>query len=132
MHNYPHFKMLTISTCEEGTTQGVELRLQRGAGLQREQSTASTPGQDTRIKGKLRKNFSACQCQDSSGKAPTHGHREHHERTAVHSETRSVLGSDPQHGSLKAQNSRHHYSKARAVDSPLTHRGLYFFAVKVT
>lgn len=69
MHNYPHFKMLTISTREGGTTQGVELRLQRGAGLQREQSTASTPGQDTRIKGKLRKNFSACQCQDSSGKA---------------------------------------------------------------
>lgn len=124
--------MLTTSTCAGGTTQGVDLggikQLgKRGAELQREQSTASKPGQDTRIKMELeKKNFSDCQHQDSSGKASTHGHKEHHDRTGVHSETRSVLGSDPDHSALKAQDSRHHYSKARTVDSPITHRGLWF------
>lgn len=70
--------------------------------MQREQSTASRPRQGSRIKGNLRKNFSDCQHQGSSGKAPTHGQSEHHDRTGWHSETRSVLGSDPEHDALKA------------------------------
>lgn len=72
--------MLTTSTCEGGTTRGVQLggikqQGKRGAGLQREQRTANRPGHDTRIKGNLRKSLSDWQHQESSGKAPTHGHK---------------------------------------------------------
>lgn len=68
--------MLTISTCAGGTTQGVDLggikQLgKREAELQREQSTASKPGQDTRIKMELEKKTS----QIASTRTPQERHQ---------------------------------------------------------
>lgn len=68
--------MLTISSCAGGTTQGVDLggikQLgKRGAELQREQSTASKPEQDTRIKGNWRNKTS----QIASTRTPQERHQ---------------------------------------------------------